>query len=302
MGARIVVQSGISTGASHWVERNVVRVGSEPGSDMVIPCPSVDPHALTVEFRKNQYRVYNRSSEQIVVGGRLLERGQYTTWADADLLEMQSDVTLALELDADPSPTPQPVFDRTDGQALASGAPAADAQLLETVAPTTAASAVSPSAEPGRVGALAEQPSPGLSKTTLQWAVTGLCVVGCVLLLARHQLRGESETRAPAPKLEEVVRGALGSDDPAVVNLVDKLQLAEAAYLRGQKEIARAGFRSIHDLLKASVIPELKQADRSPPPEEPESPSDTNHSPATIAPPAAVMQQFVEHRLRQLGS
>ncbi len=292
MAARIVVQSGISSGASYWIERNVVRVGSDPTSDMVIPSPSVDPHALTVEFRQTEYRVYNRGSQQIVVGGQLLEQGQYTNWLDTDLLQMQGDVTLALELDADPSPTPKPIFDASDTLAT----PVTAHQEPANTPPVAHAS------QRRAASSLTAEASPGLSKTTVQLAVTGLCIVGCVLLLARHQLRGGVQDRIPAPELEEVVRSSLESDDSAASSLVDQLQLAEAAYIRGQKPLARERFRQLHDALKASSASELAVSSAAQSSEQSLSPSDTNHPPSSIASPSHMMQKFVNSRLQKIGA
>lgn len=282
-------------GATHWIERNVVRIGSEPSSDMVIPSSGVDAHALTVEFRQIEYRVYNRSSAQVIIGGRLLEPGQFMPWMDSDLLQMQSNVTLALELDSDPRPAPKPILDASEDlqKNLASLKEATDTphpQVVQAVSDLTA-----------------ETPA-GLSKSTLQWAVTVLCVLGCVLLLVRQQYRSDSEPGQAAPKFESVVRIAIESEDQAVGGLVDRLQLAEAAFVRKQTAIARERFRDLHDSLEAgkSQAANLHQTpspNLQPSTSESPSPSDGFQSnDSTIANPTQLMQQFVEHRLRQIGS
>lgn len=281
-------------GAIHWIERNVVRIGSEPSSDMVIPSPAVDAHALTVEFRQTEYRVYNRSATQVIIGGRLLESGQFMPWVDSDLLQMQSDVTLALELDSDPRPSPAPIVDAFE-------------QLKVGLPSVNEDSGIQPTQFTQAASVLAADSQAGLGKTALQWVVTGLCVLGCVLLLVRKQYPGNSEARIAAPRFESVVRAAMETEDQAVGRLIDQLQLAEAAFVRKQTLIARDRFRELHDLLKArrSQIPILTEtipsAAEGSTAELPSPSGGLTANNSTIA-ETELMQQFVEHRLRQIGS
>ena len=49
MPAGIRVDSGISVGTTHWIERAVLRIGSDPQCDICLPSTELDAHALTLE-------------------------------------------------------------------------------------------------------------------------------------------------------------------------------------------------------------------------------------------------------------
>lgn len=257
MNARIVVQSGISAGAAHWIEKNVVRIGSDTASDMVIPSTALEAHALTVECRQSGYQAYNRGQQPIFVGGQLVQPGAHAKWSDTDLLELADGVTLALELDIEP----------TQPASRASATGSVDHRSATQHVPselTKATSANATSATP--------------SKYALQLGVIGVCVLGCVLLLVRDQLRGEEASAARAPKFDTVIRSLLDSESSFADNLVERLQVAEAAFVRDQREMARQHYRRLRDSVTLA---------------------DTTDESSMLA--RQLTERLTEHRLRQLG-
>jgi len=80
MPASVRVESGISAGTKYWIDRAVLRVGSDPQCDICLPSAELAPHALTLEFRDGNYRAYNRSSSPVSVGGSLVQPGASAVW------------------------------------------------------------------------------------------------------------------------------------------------------------------------------------------------------------------------------
>lgn len=233
MGARIIVQSGISAGSTHWMESSVVRLGSEPSADVCIPSSLLDPHALTIEYRDGEYRVYNRGSHQVFLGGRVLGSRQSSTWQDTDILELPDDVSLALDLDEDASPGPRP---QLIDYAAFEEEPMIDSSVSEDEPGEPRTIVHTDSSQPGGAG---------FQAVAIQLTITGICVLGCVLLLARHQLRREDQRDIPRPAFDLVVRKALASGNEIPGGLLNDLQLAEAARVRGNTKLARKRYRQI---------------------------------------------------------
>jgi hypothetical protein len=236
MSARIIIQSGISAGTEHWIERSVIRVGSDPNADVVIPSSELAAHALTIEYRQPNYRVYNRGQEPVVLGGQLLSPNRYGIWSDSDLLELPDGVSLALELDANPKPTVKPSF-RLDPEPI----PALGNDI-------SAARSAARSAATDKVTMPGSGSSSG--KIALQIAVTLACLFGCAWLLWRHQTRDLADRGQPAPQFDFVVRQALEADSRISRELVQQLQVAEASFVCGQRPMARKRYRSLYDSLR----------------------------------------------------
>jgi hypothetical protein len=280
MGARILVQSGIASGTTHWIERNVVRVGSDPGMDLTLPCDELDKHALTLEYRDGVYRVHNRCSAQVYLGGRTVASGQSDQWYDTDLLELPGLIQLAMEVEGDPAPAPAPLIP-----------PARSSAVVAEEGRIADASAGSPTAgQPVSSGSQSRQDSPrppqasssSSFSTMLQVGVIVVCVLGCVLLLARDRMRRSADSGVSVPKFEVIVDQALEQADPATQSLLRHVQYAESAMIRGNKKAARQRYASVRSILLASRTPSVDVPQASP---------DPLHQ---------QMMQWVEYRLGQL--
>jgi hypothetical protein len=277
MSAKILVQSGIAAGTSHWIERNVVRVGSDPGMDLTVPCDVLDKHALTLEYRDGVYRVHNRCTVQVYLGGRTVSPGHSDQWHDTDLLELPGLIQLALEVDGDPAPAPPPLF-----------SPALVSASLDNDGPdesVPASSQSQPSDAPDRAnasGAPVGQPTPSSSSTMLQVGVIVVCVLGCVLLLARDRMRRSADSAVSVPRFDVIVDQAREKSDSTTQSLLRHVQYAESAMIRGNTKAARQRYASVRSMLLANPDPAIIESQSTPDPLQQQ------------------MMQWVEYRLGQL--
>ena len=170
MPAKITIQSGISAGTSHWIEQRVARIGSDPQSEVCLPMADIPAHALTVEFRDNTCRVYNRCQDNICVGTQVIGPNQVAAWPETDILQLGSEVELVLDFDdVVPSVADSFLFDDE-----------ADADGSEFEQPTEVATD--------------EKTSDGF-KTIMQLVVTVLCLVVCAaMMLYKPNKNGGVET------------------------------------------------------------------------------------------------------------
>lgn len=229
MPAKITVQSGISAGTTHWIERPVIRIGSDPQSDVCLPSADVAAHALTLEYRDGQYRVYNRCRSNVFVGMRSVETGKAVTWADTDLLQLNDDIELVLDVEEDPTPRPM----RPD-------------DVYENEEEDNFPGEVTDRSTLSQVAIKSDSAKEDSSKFLIQLAVTILCFAGCAGLLAREALKAEDAGGFVKPPIfTEVVRDANSSNTSP--ELVQRLQFAESAAIRGNEKSARERYSSLRD-------------------------------------------------------
>jgi hypothetical protein len=229
MPALLRIESGISAGTSYWIDRSVLRVGSDPGCEVCLPTAELAAHAVTLEFREGAYKLYNRGLKSISVGGKSVASGGASQWTGDEPLELPGDIRLVLQIDGNPAPCPPPgeqsaIGAYDDGDAGGTG----DAARAEN----------------GRANA----PSAAKSKMLTQIAVIGFCIAGCVMLIA---FRGQADDQAANVKrltFDELVASA-PAGDPQARRLVAHLQLAQAAIVRGHTDLARARFADLRDKL-----------------------------------------------------
>ena len=223
MPAKVIVQSGISAGAAHWIERPVLRVGSATQSDICLPSADVASHALTLEYREGVYRVYNRSQIDVLVGGKVITAGQVSVWNHGESVQL-NDIELVLDVEVDPSPQPMQLADPHSGL---------DAELQEAAAGN---SDIELLRQASRV--------PKKQSRLLEVVVIAVCVLGCIALLARERIK--EDARPMRPSFNSVVRNAIASKGTSP-QLVQRLQFAESAVIRGNKKSARERFGALRD-------------------------------------------------------
>ncbi len=231
MPAKITIQSGISAGSSHWLDGRVVRIGSDPTADVCLPSADVAAHALTLEFRDGSYRIYNRSGQNVFVGTHVVAPDHVATWMDTDILQLGDEIQLVLDVGDDPAPSGKPTSARSQ-----EWSPQDDGG-----GPTGALS----SADHRHDLTSAVGNDPKSSSMWLQLAVIFVCVLGSLLLLARHQ-RKAGRASTPAPTFSQVIKEALASPSTSR-ELVGRLQYAESAVIRSDKRAAVARFERLRD-------------------------------------------------------
>jgi hypothetical protein len=225
MPATVRVESGISAGTSYWVDRAVLRIGSDPQCDICLPSAELAPHAITLEHRDGVYRAYNRGASPLRVGASLVEPGTNAVWKAADTIHLPGDLRLALAIDGDPRPSPRPESRPGDGFAD-------DEEPLpqDALAPDAGGDAAAKKS----------------SSSLVQIAVIVVCVLGMAgLLMSRG---GGDQPAADRPTFNGIVLASLDKDD-ATRETVRRLQYAEAALVRGHHKLARERFLKLRNQL-----------------------------------------------------
>ena len=231
MSASIRVESGISAGTKYWIDRAVLRVGSDPQCDVCLPSAELAPHAITLEFRDGSYRAYNRSASPVNVGSSVVQPGSNAVWHADETIYLPGDLRVALEVDGDPRPTPRPDSHFDDG-------------FAEDVAslPMDAAAA----------GAANKAAAKKSKSSMIQMAIIGVCVLALAGLLMMSNAGGGEQAAPDRPTFNELVRESLTKGEPHQA-IVRRLQYAQAALVRGNAPLAHERFGKLRDQLVSHV-------------------------------------------------
>jgi hypothetical protein len=235
MGARITVQTGIAAGSTLWIERPVVRIGSETSADLSIPSVKLAAHAVTVEFRNGLYRVYNRSRDHIFLGGQALASGECAQWLDSDILELLDGIQLSLSVDEDPRPSPAQLDQALDDWQ-------ANDDLMTTATLSTGNDRSPSPSNPAN--------SSSGGSLAIQLAVILFCAAGSVLLLYRHNAKDQVGAGLPVPNFSQLIELARIPESQVDPNLIAELQYAEGLMIRSNKQQAKDRYHMIHDALQ----------------------------------------------------
>ena len=235
MPASISVESGISAGTNYWIDRPVLRIGSDPQCEICLPTADLAPHALTLEYREGNYRAYNRGSSPVAIGGVAVKPGASEIWPGDQMLQLPGDLRLVLKIDGDPRPTQRP-----------------DAWEGDRGAENEAASF-------GDAATDAQTPVKKSTGTLVQLGVIGLCILGMAAFLT---MKPNPDAASPnRPTFESLVETALSKEGRART-MLPRLQYAQAAVVRGHKELARERFLKLRDqLVKLNESPSKEEQD-----------------------------------------
>lgn len=234
MSASIRIESGIAAGTNYWIDRPVLRIGSDPQCEICVPSADLAPHALTLEFRGGMYRAYNRGSSPISIGSTTLQPGTAAAWEEDEAAMLPGGLRLVLSFDGDPRPSPRQESRIDDGFDNEGAAVIADGQTVATPAAAKTSK----------------------TKTLIQMAVTGFCIAA----MAGFLMLGRGGTEAPVqnqPSFDAIVVASLNQDDK-IRTLVQKLQFAQSFLVRGRIDIAKLCFADLRDQL-------IHQTDSLPP-------------------------------------
>jgi hypothetical protein len=231
MPACVRVDSGISVGTTHWIDRAVLRIGSDPQCDICLPSTELDPHALTLEFRGGAYRVYNRCTQPVHVGNSIVNQGANAEWHANESIHLPGDVRVSLVVDGDLHPSPR--LDRPGGEGIVDDR---ESLLADAATPDEAAAAVAKKSK----------------SSLIQMGIIGACVLAVVAMLMMKN-GGVAETNAPdRPTFNQIVQDSLKKDE-AHRAIVQRLQYAQAALVRGNERLARERFLKLRDQLVSHV-------------------------------------------------
>jgi hypothetical protein len=238
MSASIRIESGIAAGTNYWIDRPVLRIGSDPQCEICLPTADLAPHAITLEFRGGAYKAYNRGTAPVYIGSATLQPGGAANWDDGMAATLPGDLRLVLEFDGDPRPCPRPEARMNDG-------------FDDRPAISSEAAAAAP-----------EAAQKAKSKSMMQIAV----IVGCVLATGGFLLLnniGGGSSAAPAPNRPTFNSIVLSSQDKSerIRTYVQKLQVGRSYIVRGHADIGRAVYAELRDQL-VRQIKSLPEADR----------------------------------------
>jgi hypothetical protein len=243
MSANILIESGISAGTKAWIDRPVLRIGSDPQCDVCLLSAELAPHALTLEFRDGSYRAYNRSQSPVNIGSTVVQPGANAVWQANDTLQLPGDLRLALEVDGDPRPAPRPESQYDDG-------------FDDEVASLPMGAAAT--------GTEAEAAAKKSKSSMIQMAIIGICVLAMAGLLMMKNSSGKSDSAAAAdrPTFNQIVQESLTKDESHRA-IVRRLQYAQAALVRNNPKLAHERFSELRDQLfhHVEALPADKKAD-----------------------------------------
>ena len=205
---------------------------------------------LTVEFHDDTCRVYNRCQDNIYVGTQVIGPDQVAAWPETDILQLGRDIELVLDFD-DVAPSAPNNFDFDE----------------ETDAPQFE--------QPASVATDAKS-SDGF-KTMMQLVVTTTCLVVCAAMMLYKPNQNGGDGSMSTISFEKLIADARNSASTSTA-LIQRVQFAEAAIVRGDPETASKRFVQLRD----DLIP---QRDRF----------ETEHREPELA-----IVQFVEKRLSDL--
>ena len=237
MSAHISIETGISAGTTYWIDRPVLRVGSDPQCDICLPSTDLAPHSLTVEYRDGRYRVYNRCPSAISLGGISIPAGGAGELVPDRTISLPGELKLVLKVDGDPRPSPRPAERDFDSE-------------LNSIADNSKADSE-----------IESQSVKKSSKTLVQSAVIGFCVLGGAAFLSMGG--GDAPVASKQiPSFDELVAESLSRGDSARDRL-QRLQYAQAALVRGHSRLARERFKSFRSQLvrHAELLPESERED-----------------------------------------
>ena len=156
---------------------------------------------------------------------RWSNRAPGAVWRTDETIQLPGELRLALEVDGDPQPAPRPESHFDDGSG-----DAAQSLPLDAAAGTAA-------------GAASKK-----SKSSLvQLGIIGVCILGIAGLLMMKN-SGGAQAAPDRPTFNELVQASLTKDD-AQRTVVQRLQYAQAALVRGNGRLARQRFLRLRDQL-----------------------------------------------------
>ncbi len=245
MPAKVLLVSGSQPGEEHWIEDDVVRIGSDASCDVHLHEPDVPAHAATVEFSDGTYNIYNRSNAPMRVDRQLLKPGARGRWPAGKELAITDRLTVRLIVEGDPRPAKRIILP------AAVPLPEPEEEALEApVAPVARK-----------------------SSNAVLLIVVMICFVAAVAfaVLRNSSKETASDTWDPSDRfmdlVSELTRAMNSAESPTakdeVKTLLMELQDARMAELRGDKKGARTQYDRLHDNFRDALQGEAQPTENA---------------------------------------
>ncbi|WP_437188314.1 hypothetical protein SH668x_001753 [Planctomicrobium sp. SH668] len=108
MPAIIRIQAEGQPPREHWIQNEMMRIGSSQNSDLLIDFPNIEGHVLTLRFASGHYQLINRSGRDLPLGDAVLPAGRTVEWNSDDQLSLGEGISLDLVIKGSPEPSPDP--------------------------------------------------------------------------------------------------------------------------------------------------------------------------------------------------
>lgn len=232
MPAKIVVKSGAAAKTVFPIEEDLLRIGSDPSCDFVLPDAGLAPHIATVELLDGNFIVYNRSEGVLRLNNVPIQVRGSRQWNAGQELYITDQVVLRLEVEESPQVKKE------------ARAPSADTGKFEPVKKPT------PEAD-----GIAEG-----ERRQKQYIILGLLGVVAVILLlvdAPQPGSGGGTRVSPEKQFAELMQEWERSEGPmdelrfALMDTRFMLQEARIAEVRGDTDTARLLYGRVLDALIA---------------------------------------------------
>jgi len=209
MNMKIMARGADGGITEFWMNDDIVRVGS--AADCDLPVAGIAPHALTVQQRAGRFYLFNRSGAPLRVDGQILGAGHSSEW--------------------------------TSGQEVDCGGGAA--LVLQSAEPQTQA----PLAFDDEADADAENQA-GQKDNGKLMLILGLCVVGILYFLtAGANASSRKSTTVRFESMVEEFNWEHADGNATSRRVLDLLQRARVAELRGDESQAKKAYAEVKDLL-----------------------------------------------------
>ena len=214
-----------------WIESEVSRIGSDPHCQVRVE--ELPAHAATLLYREGEYFLINRMDEPVRLGRESVEQGTQVIWGNRETLHLMDNVRLRLEIDGDPAPAPyMPEYSSVDD----------DYEMDEEWSEEEPEPTDEPEPEDSEES---QAISPAKLKQWVQMAVTGVCVVLIVAILAAKGSKQETESPQDLPKYPDVIAGLLTLEKdgtfPADVRLATQAARQHEKRKHSKQAIAQYG-------------------------------------------------------------
>jgi hypothetical protein len=221
MPDQIKIESGLTAGTCYQIEKNVTRIGSGSNSDICLPSSQVPTHAITLERRDDEYRVYNRTKRPFRVGNQAVAAGDAANWLDGVSLVLPDGTSMLMQRNVEAHAG----FNSADENA---GDDEVDEVEIEDV--------------------IDEQPIKPKRKLDPATAKQLLVLAGCIAAMCVFLCDFGGNSTSSSSRFDRIVAAGLASET-ASAPLLQKLQFAQAALVRNDTEMANYMFSALNSEL-----------------------------------------------------